>query len=148
MELYKKGENKSLKEKKKRKKITCPSATLSTINPTWSGLRQNPGCRGDRQAGTYCLSHGTALSENKKKAVLTGRQAGMYCLSHSTALSENKRKAVLTGRQAEIYCLSHSTALSENKKKAVVTGRQAGMYCLSHSTALSENKKKAVCAYF
>jgi hypothetical protein len=26
-------------------------------------------CCGDMPAGTYCVSHGTALSQNKKKAV-------------------------------------------------------------------------------
>jgi hypothetical protein len=32
---------------------TCPSATLSTTNPTWTDLRSNPGL-------TKRLSHGTA----------------------------------------------------------------------------------------
>jgi hypothetical protein len=39
---------------------TCPSATLSTTNPTWTGLWSNPGLRGERSA-TNRLSHGTAL---------------------------------------------------------------------------------------
>jgi hypothetical protein len=38
---------------------TCPSATLSTINPTWIDPGSNPCLRGDRPA-TNRLSHGTA----------------------------------------------------------------------------------------
>jgi hypothetical protein len=37
-----------------------PSATLSTINPTWIVPGANPGLRGERLA-TNRLSHGTAL---------------------------------------------------------------------------------------
>jgi hypothetical protein len=48
------GENRSTREK------TCPSATLSTTNPTWTDLRSNPGLRGEKPA-TNRLSHGTAL---------------------------------------------------------------------------------------
>jgi hypothetical protein len=40
---------------------TCTSATLSTINPTWTDPGSNPGLRGGRPA-TNRLSHGTALS--------------------------------------------------------------------------------------
>jgi hypothetical protein len=38
---------------------TCPSATLSTTNLTWTYLGSNPGLRGERPA-TNRLSHGTA----------------------------------------------------------------------------------------
>ena len=38
---------------------TCPSATLSTTNPTWTDAGSNPGLRGQRPA-TNRLSHGTA----------------------------------------------------------------------------------------
>jgi hypothetical protein len=38
---------------------TCPSATLSTKNPTWINPGANPGLRGERPA-TNDLSHGTA----------------------------------------------------------------------------------------
>jgi hypothetical protein len=47
-------ENRSTREK------TCPSATLSTTNPTWIDPGSNPGLRGERPA-TNRLSHGTAL---------------------------------------------------------------------------------------
>jgi hypothetical protein len=37
---------------------TCPSATLSTTNPTWNDLGSNPGLCGGRPAANR-LSHGT-----------------------------------------------------------------------------------------
>jgi hypothetical protein len=40
---------------------TCPSATLSTTNPTWIDPGANPVLRGERPA-TNRLSHGTALA--------------------------------------------------------------------------------------
>jgi hypothetical protein len=40
---------------------TCPSATLSTTNPTWTHPGSNPGLRGERPA-TNSLSHGTAIT--------------------------------------------------------------------------------------
>jgi hypothetical protein len=47
------GENRNTREK------TCPSATLSTRNPTWTDPGSNPGLRGGRSA-TNRLSDGTA----------------------------------------------------------------------------------------
>jgi hypothetical protein len=49
------GENRSTRTK------TCPSATLSTTNPTWTDPGSEPGLRGERPA-TNRLSHGKALS--------------------------------------------------------------------------------------
>jgi hypothetical protein len=48
------GENRSTWGK------TCPSATLSNTNPTWTDPGSNPGLRGGRHV-TNRLSHGTAL---------------------------------------------------------------------------------------
>jgi hypothetical protein len=45
---------------------TCPSATLSTTNPTWTDPGSNPGLRGERPA-TNRLSHGTACTVNYGK---------------------------------------------------------------------------------
>jgi hypothetical protein len=45
--------------KPKYSEKTCPSATLSTTNPTWPDLGSNPGRRGGKQA-TNSLSYGTA----------------------------------------------------------------------------------------
>jgi hypothetical protein len=39
---------------------TCPSATLSTTNPTWTDPGSNLGLHGGRLA-TKCLSHGTTV---------------------------------------------------------------------------------------
>jgi hypothetical protein len=46
------------KNRSTREKI-CPSATLSTTNPTWTGPGLNPGLRGGRPA-TNRLRRGTA----------------------------------------------------------------------------------------
>jgi hypothetical protein len=48
------GENRSTRGGK-----TCPSATLTTTNPTWIDPGSNPGLRGERPA-TNRPSHGTA----------------------------------------------------------------------------------------
>jgi hypothetical protein len=57
---------------------SCPSATLSTTNPTWTDPGSNPGLRGERPA-TNRLSHGTASEDllelacanaNKKQMLL------------------------------------------------------------------------------
>jgi hypothetical protein len=40
---------------------TCPSATLSTTNPTWTDLGSNPGLHGGRPVANF-LSHGTPLA--------------------------------------------------------------------------------------
>jgi hypothetical protein len=47
------GENRRTRGK------TCPSATLSTTNPTWTDPGSNPDLRGGRPAANR-LSHGTA----------------------------------------------------------------------------------------
>jgi hypothetical protein len=47
-------------ENRRTLRKTCPSATLSTTNPTWIDLGANPGLRGDRPA-TNDLSHGTDI---------------------------------------------------------------------------------------
>jgi hypothetical protein len=47
------GENRSTRGK------TCPSATFSTTNPTWTDKGSNPGLHGGRPAAN-CLSHGMA----------------------------------------------------------------------------------------
>jgi hypothetical protein len=41
---------------------TCPSATLSTTNPTWQDPGLNPGCRGGKRA-TNRLSYGAAARD-------------------------------------------------------------------------------------
>jgi hypothetical protein len=47
-------------ENRRTPRKTCPSATLSTTNPTWIDPGVNPGLRGGRPA-TSDLGHGTAF---------------------------------------------------------------------------------------
>jgi hypothetical protein len=54
------GENRSIRGK------TCPSATLSTTNPTWTDPGSNPGLLSGRPEANR-LSHGTALYYLTKK---------------------------------------------------------------------------------
>jgi hypothetical protein len=54
------GENRSTRRK------TCPSAMLSTTNPTWTEPGSIPGLRGERPA-TNRLSHGTARRQSYLK---------------------------------------------------------------------------------
>jgi hypothetical protein len=49
------------RENRRTRRKTCPTATLSTINPAWIDPVANPGPRGERPV-TNDLSHGTALS--------------------------------------------------------------------------------------
>jgi hypothetical protein len=46
-------------ENRRTRRKTCPSATLSTNDPTWIDPGANPGLRGERPATNH-LSHGTA----------------------------------------------------------------------------------------
>jgi hypothetical protein len=52
--------NENWQGKQKYSEKTCPSATLSTTNPTWPDLRSNPGRHGGKPA-TSRLGYGTAL---------------------------------------------------------------------------------------
>jgi hypothetical protein len=56
---------------------TCPRATMSTTNPTWTDPGSNPGLRGERPA-TNRLSHGTALYISYRLA------QSALCLSRGT----------------------------------------------------------------
>jgi hypothetical protein len=77
VELYWQGKNRRTRRK------TCPSATLSTTNPTWIDTDANPGLLGERPA-TNDLSHGTARREytlltsgswqNSNKSLLRNKQ--------------------------------------------------------------------------
>jgi hypothetical protein len=57
---------------------TCPSATSSTINPTWTDPDANPGLRSARPA-TNRLSHGTA---RYKSCFLMRRVVGIWEQTH------------------------------------------------------------------
>jgi hypothetical protein len=69
------GENRSTRGK------TCPSATLSTTNPT----RIDPGLRDERPA-TSRLSHGTAMNQGLFPSLLSEYRADnlqVCCLQYS-----------------------------------------------------------------
>jgi hypothetical protein len=57
--LWSSWRNEDWQGKPKYSEKTCPSATLSTTNPTWPDLGSNPGRRGGK-AATNRLSYGTA----------------------------------------------------------------------------------------
>jgi hypothetical protein len=48
-------------ENQRAQRKICPSATLSTTNPTWTDLGTNLSLYGERLA-TNCLSHGKAVT--------------------------------------------------------------------------------------
>jgi hypothetical protein len=83
------GKNQSTRGK------TCPSATLSTTNPTWTEPESNPGLRSGRPAANR-LSHGTAISNHLRfyievgvgvgKGVGTFYRLRLFTDSDSTAL--------------------------------------------------------------
>jgi hypothetical protein len=50
-------------ENRRTRGRTCPSATLSTKNPTWNDPESNPGLRGRRPAANR-LSHGRAFNKH------------------------------------------------------------------------------------
>jgi hypothetical protein len=58
--LWSSSWNEDWQGKPKYSEKTCPSATLSTTNPTWPDLGANPGRRGGKPE-TSRLSYGTAL---------------------------------------------------------------------------------------
>jgi hypothetical protein len=72
------GENRSTLGK------TCPSATLPTINPTWTDPGSNSGLRGERPA-TNRLSDGTAHGNLSEDSSRTARIVH-YVMINSTQL--------------------------------------------------------------
>jgi hypothetical protein len=58
--LWRNWWNQDCHERPKYSEKTCPSATLSTTNPTWLDPVLNPGLRGGKP-GTNRLSYGAAL---------------------------------------------------------------------------------------
>jgi hypothetical protein len=79
------GENRSTRGK------TCPCATLSTTNPTWTDPGSNPGFRGGRPAANR-LSHGTAhvISYETSTFINTVlRTSNLACLIHLNSTDDN-----------------------------------------------------------
>jgi hypothetical protein len=57
-------------ENRRNGRKTCPSATLSTTNPTWNGPGANPGLRGEGPANNR-LSYGMASIKTTKRLTHT-----------------------------------------------------------------------------
>jgi hypothetical protein len=70
--------NKTCQGKPKYSEKICPSANLSTTNPTWPDLGSNPGRRGGKRV-TNRLSYGTALTIHLKDARCSLRNSVLLC---------------------------------------------------------------------
>jgi hypothetical protein len=67
------GENRRIRGK------TCPSASLSTTNPTWTDPGSNTGLRGERPAPNR-LNHGTAFDDVGIKKNVCNDSMEIYCM--------------------------------------------------------------------
>jgi hypothetical protein len=86
--------NENWQDKLKYSEKTCPTATLSTTNPTRSYLVSNPGRRGGRPA-TNRLSYGTALDQRVNEFTLRPRDTWRFSL--------RPRGYVKFDRETELY---------------------------------------------
>jgi hypothetical protein len=50
----------------KKKKKTCPSATFSTANTTWTGMSSKPDLRGERLASDSAVPWHISIFKTKK----------------------------------------------------------------------------------
>jgi hypothetical protein len=106
--IYWQGKNRRTRRK------TCPSATLSTTNPTWIDKGANSGLRGERPA-TNDLSHGTAyfniLRSDGKVTQVMNSQLCDYAV-------DNTNYIIISGKKITSDKLSHSNDLNEFKSPA------------------------------
>jgi hypothetical protein len=80
------GENRRTRGK------TCPSATLSTTNPTWTDPGSNPGLRGGRPAANR-LSHGTAIT---LPLLLISSDGILLCYNQSACVANSHSNATIS----------------------------------------------------
>jgi hypothetical protein len=94
---------------------TCPSAALSTTNPTWIGPGSNPGLRGERPA-TNLLNHGTAST------ALTTHLLLRYKINHTAITGQARiRLTVTLAIRSDIYFWSQQWKyLSENLPRLLI----------------------------
>jgi hypothetical protein len=88
------GDNRSTRGK------TCPSATLSTTNPTWTNPGSNPGLRGERPA-TNRLSHGTAFPSVPTTANISFRDAVLLHEVHNDEIVSLRMTVVQSTKVAK-----------------------------------------------
>jgi hypothetical protein len=96
-------------------KKSCPCATLSTINPTWTGLGLNLGLCGERLT-TNCLHHGMVplyAIQREKNLIKTSLRLATAVLRGKSHL-ELKPKAV---QLASYFHLNSILMLSERQKR-------------------------------
>jgi hypothetical protein len=105
-------------ETRRTRRKTCPSATLSTTNPTWIDPGANPGHHGERPA-TNDLSHGTRgllhtylvqkiITNNNIKDLLEARQQDQF------APQVVIWTALLLWANAGVTCCSSTQRLIQN----------------------------------
>jgi hypothetical protein len=86
---------------------TCPSATLSTTNPTWIDHGANPGLRGERPAANY-LSYGTATTNIRSIQCSTFSYSASFCISLEQGWNDHPKKRSSQARNAETCTLNTS----------------------------------------
>jgi hypothetical protein len=87
--------NEDWQGKSKYSEKTCPSATLSTTNPTWPYPGSNPGRRGGKPA-TNRLSYGAACIMKLDKYIMTYEILSMAFLISNTNITASQIVAVIT----------------------------------------------------
>jgi hypothetical protein len=129
-------------ETRRTRRKTCPSATLSATNPTWTYPNANPGIRGERPA-INCLNPGTANPkitwgysgkgrperEAQHSSFGSGRLFDCWTIERKSRKTRRKsKKDVKTKevRKEEIQCTllnSMFGLLSFDGQRLTVTGR-------------------------
>jgi hypothetical protein len=95
--------------KPKYSEKTCPSAALSTTDPTWPNLGSNPGRRGGKSA-TDCLCYGTAA------ALLWRASPRLKCISvHYKAQTYKVITTLKAKQQAYVQFIGNACLMSNIK---------------------------------
>jgi hypothetical protein len=102
------------RRKRRKSEKTCPSATLSTANPTWT----DPGVPDERPA-TNCLSHGTTDEHH-----LATKQ-----VSHSTVMAPWIAIIALTGQRTASF---RTERRSLPTRKLRCNGKKSAFIYISH----------------
>jgi hypothetical protein len=145
--------NENWQGKQKYSEKTCPSATLSTINPTWLDLGSNPGRR--RKPATNRLSYGTAeLNLNNFLYVLVIPQAlrliGSVCLVLKRHSHPQQHNAVMCNTVfiKTVYVSSRSSFCEDNSTNFIRrTGRLFWVPCKAPALLMGRKRIKRIHKY-